>query len=82
VFARILAAYFGGPADYWAGRPRPWDPEGLYELNDDWRAWTFEIRFSEGQAIDACAAWCADESIMAVLRRMQDEQEVAPPVIH
>ena len=79
VFAKILAAYFDDPVDYWSGRPRPWDPEGLYELNDDWRAWTFEIRFSEGQSIDARAAWCGDESIMAALRRMQDEQEVAPP---
>ncbi|MCL4207152.1 MAG: hypothetical protein KJ000_32120 [Pirellulaceae bacterium] len=79
MFAKILAAYFDVPVDYWTGRPRPWDQEGLYELNDDWRAWTFEVRFSEGQAIDARAAWCGDESIMAMLRRMQDEQEDAPP---
>jgi hypothetical protein len=53
-------------------------PEGLYE-NGDWRAWTFEIRFSEGQSIYERAAWCADESVMETLRRLQDQQEPAPP---
>ena len=62
-----------------AGRPKPWDPEGLYELNGDWRAWTFEVRFSQGQPIDARVAWCGDESVMAVLRRLLDEQEKTPP---
>lgn len=37
VFARVLAAYFSTAADYWEGRPNPWDPEGLYGLNRDWR---------------------------------------------
>src|SRR5262249_3094758 len=51
VFARVLAAYFVSDIDYWQGRPMPLDPEGLYELNTDWRAWTFEVRFHEGQSI-------------------------------
>ena len=55
VFARVLAAYFDNAADYWLGRPKPLDPEGLYELNDDWRAWTFEVRFSEAQS--STPAW-------------------------
>jgi hypothetical protein len=79
VFAQVLAAYFDNASDYWAGRPKSWDPEGLYELNDDWRAWTFEVRFSEGQSIDARVAWCSDESVMAALRRLQDEQGTTPP---
>jgi hypothetical protein len=79
VFARVLAAYFSTAADYWEGRPNPWDPEGLYGLNRDWRAWTFEIRFSEGQSIHERVAWCADESVMETLRRLQDQQEPAPP---
>ncbi len=36
VFARVLAAYFTIALDYWQGRPRPFDPERLYELNSDW----------------------------------------------
>lgn len=79
VFAQVLAAYFGTAAEYWEGRPNPWDPEGLYELNNDWRAWTFEIRFSEGQSIHERAAWCANEPLMEILRRLQDQQEPAPP---
>src|SRR5208282_3209357 len=57
----VLAAYFPADIDYWNGKPRPCDPEGLYELNTDWRSWTFEIRFYEGQSIHERAAWCADE---------------------
>jgi hypothetical protein len=79
VFAQVLAAYFDRAADYWLGRPRPYDPEGLYELNDDWRAWTFEVRFSEAQAMDARVAWCSDESVMAALRRLQDEHGARLP---
>ena len=38
LFARVLASYFSSEIDYWTGRPLPLDPEGLYELNSDWRA--------------------------------------------
>jgi hypothetical protein len=79
VFARVLAAYFDDPVVYWHGRPRPWDPEGLYELNADWRAWTFEVRFYEPHSILDRAAWCGDEMVMNALRRSQDAQELAPP---
>jgi hypothetical protein len=79
VFAQVLAAYFDSAGDYWTGRPKPLDPEGLYELNGDWRAWTFEVRFSEGQSIDARVAWCGDESVMAALRRRLDGQGPTPP---
>jgi hypothetical protein len=46
--ARVLAAYFDDDSDYWRGRPARPDPEDLYTLNDSWRAWTFEVRFTEG----------------------------------
>ena len=36
VFARVLATYFTIALDYRQGRPRPFDPERLYELNSDW----------------------------------------------
>ncbi len=79
VFARVLAAYFSSVIDYWTGRPLPHDPEGLYELNGEWRAWTFEVRFHEGQPIHDCAAWCADEETMETLRRLHDSQDPTPP---
>ena len=79
VFARVLAAYFPANIDYWNGKPRPCDPEGLYELNTDWRSWTFEIRFYEGQSIHERAAWCADEPTMETLRRLLDAQGPTPP---
>jgi hypothetical protein len=78
VFAQVLAAYFPADLDYWKDRPLPCDPEGLYELNGDWRAWTFEVRFGEGQSVFDRAAWCADEPTMANLRRLLDRED--PPV--
>lgn len=79
VFAQILAAYFSSVTDYWTGRPLPYDPEGLYELNSEWRAWTFEVRFYEGQSIHDRAAWCADKQVINELRRRQRAQEKTPP---
>jgi hypothetical protein len=79
VFARVLAAHFVSELDYWRGRPLPFDPEGLYELNSDWRSWTFEVRFYEGQSIHDRAAWCADEPTMEALRRRLDSQNATPP---
>ncbi|AGA24467.1 hypothetical protein [Singulisphaera acidiphila] len=79
VFAQILAAYFLTDAEYWTGRPRSLDLEGLYELNRDWRAWTFEVRFHEGQSIHQREAWCADEPTMESLRRLLDAQHTTPP---
>lgn len=78
-FGMILAAYFGEEVDYWPpGKPNPHDPEGLYELNVDWRAWTFEVRFYEGQSIFDRSAWCGDEAVMHQLFRLHDQQEAMP----
>ena len=77
-FGTFLAAYFDADVDYWQKKPSLSDPERLFELNNDWRAWTFEIRFSEGQSIHERAAWCADETVMSHLRRLDDQQ---PPTI-
>jgi len=79
VFARVLAAHFALDIDYWRGKPSVSDPEGLYELNNDWRAWAFEVRFYEGQSIYDRAAWCADEPTMESLRRHLDAQGATPP---
>jgi len=79
VFGGVLAAYFEDHTDYWHGRPKPYDLQGLYELNDDCRAWTFEVRFHEGQSIHDRAAWCADEPVMNQLRRLDDQEALAPP---
>ena len=79
VFAQVLAAYFDEPVTYWHGTPRPCDPEGLYELNTNSRAWTFEVRFHEPHSILDRVAWCGDEMVMNALRRLHDAQEVVPP---
>jgi hypothetical protein len=79
VFAHVLAAYFTTVDDYWSGRPKPIDPEGLYEPVNQWRAWTFEVRFCEQQSIHERAAWCADENAMNALRRLQAKEDVTPP---
>jgi hypothetical protein len=79
VFGRVLAAYFSSEIDYWTGTPLPHDPEGLYELNGEWRSWTFEVRFYEGQSIYDRAAWCADKQVVRDLLRRQDAQGKTPP---
>ena len=78
VFARILAAYFGELSEYWTGSPAPYDPEGLYELNSEWRCWSFEIRLYEPQPIHDRAAWCADEAVMQKLLRLYDDEAMTP----
>lgn len=78
-FGTFLAAYFDADVDYWQKKPSRIDPESLFELNNDWRAWTFEIRFAEGQSINERAAWCADESVMSQLRRLDDQQPATIP---
>jgi hypothetical protein len=79
-FARTLAAYFDELRDYWTGRPARSDPEGLYELNADWRCWTFEIRFAEPQLVHDRVAWCADEGVMHRLFRMLNDEPNIPGV--
>ncbi len=78
-FGRFLAAFFRKNVDYWHERPSQTDPERLFELNSDWRTWTFEIRFSEGQSIHHRDAWCADGSVMSQLRRLDDQQPTGIP---
>ncbi len=79
IFAQVLAAYFETPLDYWTGRPFPPDPEELYRLNDEWRAWTFEVRFHEPQPLAERAAWCADEAVMDRLRQLEAAEPPLPP---
>ena len=78
-FARFLAGYFDPLADYWNGRPAYEDPEKVFTLGDDSRAWTFEVRFAEPQPIVDCVAWTAKKSQLDLLRRKQAAQPVAVP---
>lgn len=78
--ARFLAAYFRAPKDYWDSRPHRVDPEEIYLLNDDWRAWTFEVRLWKPVTLDWCEAWCADEATMNALaspRALRDRSQRA-----
>jgi len=78
-FARFLAGYFEPLADYWKGRPAYEDPEKVFTLGDDCRAWTFEVRFAEPQLILDRVAWTAKKSQLELLRRKQAAQPVAVP---
>ncbi len=78
-FGIFLAAFFDSDKDYWVKKPKGLDPEGMIELNDDWRAWTFEIRFGEGHSVFGRAAWCADEMVMSHLRRLSDAEPIPVP---
>jgi len=72
-FAIMLGAYFPNNRNYWEGRPFRDDPDGIFREVDDWRAWTFEVRFSEPVSIENVKAWCPrpeawDEIQQKVLR--------------
>lgn len=78
LFARVLAAYFDADLHYWTRGPSRPDPEDLYQLNHDWRAWVFEIRFVEPQAILERVAWSCDGNAWNALRRLHDDQPPTP----
>ena len=79
-FHRFLAAYFDPIERYWNGRPTYTDPEKMFSLNNDWRAWTFEIRFAEGHSVTrGCVAWVAEEGAMELLKLRQAKQPAPFP---
>jgi hypothetical protein len=69
---RWFAYYYpSGAHGYWTDRPRP-DPEELYSSNgDEWRAWTWEVRFRRGpNVVREAEAWTAD---MGYINELEDE---------
>jgi hypothetical protein len=59
-FAKFLAAYFSPLLAYWSDRPCRSDPEQIFaDPQNEWRAWTYEVRFREVQQIFDAVAWCA-----------------------
>lgn len=77
-FARYLAAYFSPISDYWTGKPFKIDPEELFLLNTDWRAWVFEVRFHEAHTIQSTSFWCASKGQTALLRREAKSDSASP----
>ena len=78
-FARFLAAYFNPLVDYWTGHPAYDDPEQLFTLGNDWRAWTFEVRFAEPHSVLDRMAWTSKKALLDLLRRKQAAQPVTVP---
>jgi hypothetical protein len=76
-FAVYLAAYFEPVANYWQRRPIRMDPEELFQIANEWRAWVFEVRFHEAQRILDAVAWCASPEQVTILF---DEIEAMPPL--
>jgi hypothetical protein len=69
-FARWLATYYStDPGGYWTQAPETRDPEGLYDLNDDWQAWTWEVRFSRGPSVLEAERWAAAPAFHSELRQ-------------
>ncbi len=78
-FARWLAAYFrSDPAGYWTKVLETRDPEGLYHRNDDWQAWTWEVRFSRGPSVLEAERWAADPASHSELRQALGRVHLAP----
>lgn len=80
-FAMYIAAYFPDRVGYWTGRPARLDPEDIYQHHgNSYRAWTFEVRFSEGHSIYRhLSGWCARETFMTELRRLLDLTPLTGP---
>jgi hypothetical protein len=79
-FARFLAAYFRNPWQYWDAAPDYQDPEQLFTMNRDWRAWTFEIRFGESHPVtNGQLAWCASPDMIELLRGLDNTLPISQP---
>jgi tetratricopeptide (TPR) repeat protein len=79
-FARFLAAYFRNPWQYWDAAPDYQDPEQLFTMNWDWRAWTFEIRFGESHPVtNGQLAWCASPDMIELLRGLDNTLPISQP---
>jgi hypothetical protein len=79
-FARFLAAYFRDPWQYWGAAPDYQDPEQLFTMNGDWRAWTFEIRFGESHPVtNGQLAWCASPDMIELLRGLDNALPISQP---
>jgi hypothetical protein len=78
-FARWLAVYYPtDPAGYWAKAPETRDPEDLYHLNDDWQAWTWEVRFSRGPSVLEAERWAANPAFLPELLQSLATVDLAP----
>ncbi len=78
-FARWLAAHYpSDPAGYWMRAPETRDPEDLYHLNDNWQAWTWEVRFSRGLNVLEADRWAADPAYLSELRQALIQIDLAP----
>ena len=67
-FAEWLASYFRHVREYWTERPWRLAPDRIYELNDDWQAWVWEVRFSEPQPMLDVIMWSAPDDRIATIR--------------
>jgi hypothetical protein len=56
-----------------SGSPCQPDPDDLFMRNDDWRAWTFEVRFHEGQNIFDAVKWCSTEGYTEFITDILEE---------
>jgi hypothetical protein len=78
-FARWLATHYpSDPAGYWLRAPETPDPESLYHLNDNWQAWTWEVRFSRGPNVLEADQWAADPAFHSELRQSLAHVDLAP----
>ncbi len=71
--ARLLAAYFESDLAYWTERPHRPDPDDVFVLDNQWRAWSFEVRLQSGPSVFDSSQWCCDEATYDEMRRLDLE---------
>jgi hypothetical protein len=74
----FLAAYFDPLSSYWTERPSRCDPDKIFQNPaNDYRAWTWEVRFEEPQSVLRAAFWGARSEQMLQLQRLVGEASPA-----
>lgn len=71
-FRLFLAAYFKRPDHYLDGKPEYPDPEGIFlDRRNEFRAWTFEVRFHEAHSLkeDDVVCWYGQQRHLRSLER-------------
>jgi hypothetical protein len=74
-FKMFWAAYFKELSDYWNDRPWKDDPEEIFleKNNNEWRAWTFEIRLHDPVNIfSEVEKWCISDGDFNYLREQSE----------
>jgi hypothetical protein len=80
-FAEFIGKHFGTPMNYFDTEPNGTGEHDVFRLNEDWRAWTYEVRVHEPVEILECAAWAGDEDAAESIEQAIGQMDLGPLTI-